>query len=48
MARARRKRTSVELDTAERYGYVNRALPDAELDGFEKRWPAVLGTLLEK
>jgi enoyl-CoA hydratase/carnithine racemase len=21
-------------DTAERYGYVNRALPDAELDGF--------------
>jgi enoyl-CoA hydratase/carnithine racemase len=23
-------------DTAERYGYVNRALPDAELDGFVK------------
>jgi hypothetical protein len=21
-------------DTAERYGYVNRALPDTELDGF--------------
>ena len=21
-------------DTAERYGYVNRALPDAEIDGF--------------
>jgi enoyl-CoA hydratase/carnithine racemase len=21
-------------DTAERYGYVNRALPDSELDGF--------------
>jgi enoyl-CoA hydratase/carnithine racemase len=21
-------------DTAERYGYVNRSLPDAELDGF--------------
>src|SRR5712675_1180289 len=24
----------VDGDTAERYGYVNRALPDAELDGF--------------
>src|SRR5260370_12179068 len=23
-----------DADTAERYGYVNRALPDAELDGF--------------
>src|SRR5438552_7607969 len=26
--------TDFDGDTAERYGYVNRALPDAELDGF--------------
>jgi enoyl-CoA hydratase/carnithine racemase len=24
----------IDADVAERYGYVNRALPDAELDGF--------------
>jgi len=27
-------RNGLRGDTAERYGYVNRALPDAELDGF--------------
>ncbi|PZF62129.1 enoyl-CoA hydratase/isomerase family protein [Curtobacterium sp. MCBD17_034] len=27
-----------DADTAERYGYVNRALPDAELDGFVTRF----------
>lgn len=26
-----------EADTAERYGWINRALPDAELDGFVTR-----------
>jgi len=28
------ERTTSMVTTAERYGYVNRALPDAELDGF--------------
>jgi enoyl-CoA hydratase/carnithine racemase len=59
-------------ETAERYGYINRALPDAQLDKaltwpetqqrigavlklglqrdgeFEKRWPEVLGTIVER
>ncbi|WP_326844143.1 enoyl-CoA hydratase/isomerase family protein (plasmid) [Streptomyces sp. NBC_01558] len=26
-----------DADTAERYGWINRALPDAELDGFVER-----------
>ena len=26
-----------DADTAERYGWINRALPDAELDGFVTR-----------
>src|SRR6266853_3614377 len=41
-------------ETAERYGYVIRSLPDAVLErglqrdaAFEKNWPEVLGTLVE-
>ena len=32
--RRRQRANDFDGDTAERYGYVNRALPDAELDGF--------------
>jgi enoyl-CoA hydratase/carnithine racemase len=37
-----------DADTAERYGWINRAIPDAELDNFVDRFARRLHSLKRK